>query len=92
MVKKQDSLGLNLSCVTYLVAQTVKNLPAVWEIQVQPLGQEDPEEKGMATHSGIVCEISWREEPGGLLSMGLQRARRDRPTNTSLSDTYWLGD
>ena len=80
MVKKQDSLGLNLSCVTYLVAQ------------VQPLGQEDPEEKGMATHSGIVCEISWREEPGGLLSMGLQRARHDRPTNTSLSDSYWLGD
>ena len=37
-----------------LVAQTVKNLPAVWETQVQSLGQEDPLEKGMATHSSIV--------------------------------------
>ena len=35
------------------MAQTVKNLPAVWETQVRPLGQEDPLEKGMATHSSI---------------------------------------
>ena len=84
---------MNLSCVTYLVAQTAKNLPAMRDTQVQSLGQEDPQEKGMTIHSSILTwEISWREEPGGLLSMGLQRARHDRATNTSLSVTYQLGD
>ena len=79
---------MNLSCVTYLVAQTAKNLPAMRETQVQPLGREDPQEKGMATHSSIlVCEISWREEPGRLLSMGLQRARHNRPALHFLSLT-----
>ena len=49
----------------------VKNLPAMWETQVQSLGREDLLEKGMATHSSIlVCEISWIEEPGGLQSWG----------------------
>ena len=49
-----------------LVAQTVKNPPAIQETQVQSLGQEDPLEKGMATHSSIVAwRISWTEEPGG---------------------------
>ena len=49
------------------MTQTVKNLPAMWETQVQSLGQEDPLEKGMATHSNILAwRISWREEPGGL--------------------------
>ena len=44
----------------------VKNLPAVWEAQVQSLGQEDPLEKGMATHSSIrAWRISWTEEPAG---------------------------
>ena len=56
-----------------LVAQTVKNLPATQETQVQSLGQEDPLQKGMATHSSI---LAWRipqtEEPRGLQSMGLQ--------------------
>ena len=42
---------------TYLVAQMVKNLPAVQETQVQPVSQEDPLEKGMATHSSI---LAWR--------------------------------
>jgi len=84
---------MHLSCVTYLVAQTAKNLPAMQDTPVQSLGREDPQDKGMATHSSIlVCEISWREEPGGLLSMGLQRARHDRWPNTSLSVTYQLGD
>ena len=50
-----------------LVAQTLKNLPAMWETQVRTLGQEDPLEKGRATHSSI---FAWRiprtEEPGGL--------------------------
>ena len=57
-----------------LVAQTVKNLPAMQEIQVRSLGWEDPLEKGMATHSSLLAwEIPWTEEPGGLQSMGLQR-------------------
>ena len=60
-----------------LVAQVVKNLPAVWETQVQPLSQEDPLEKGMATHSRILAwRIPWTEEPGGLHSMESQRVRR----------------
>ena len=46
----------------YLVAQTVKNLPAMQETQVQSLGQEDPLEMGMATHSSILAwEIPWIE-------------------------------
>ena len=48
------------------------------EIQILALGQEDPMEKEKATHSTIlVWEISWREEPGGLQSMGSQRVRYD---------------
>ena len=48
----------------------VKNLPAMWETWVQSLGQEEPLEKGMATHSGILAwRIPWKEEPGGLKSM-----------------------
>ena len=55
------------------VAQTVKNLPAMQRTQVQFLGQEDPMEKGMATHSSILAwRIPWTEEPGGLQSLGLQ--------------------
>ena len=61
-----------------LVAQTVKNLPAMQEIKVQSLDWEDPLEKGMATHSRILTWISpWTEEPGGLQSMGLQRVQLD---------------
>jgi len=57
-----------------LVAQVVKNLPAMQETQVQSLGLEDPLEKGLATHSIIlVWRIPWTEEPDGLLSIGLQR-------------------
>ena len=52
----------------------LKNLPAMQETQVQSLGQEDPLEKGPATHSSIFAwEIPWKEEPGRLQSMGLQR-------------------
>ena len=59
-----------------LVSQVVKNLPAMQETQVQSLGQEDPLEGEMATHSSILAwEIPWTEEPGGLQSMGLQRVR-----------------
>ena len=55
-----------------------KNLPAMWETWVQPLGWEDPLEKGLATHSTI---LAWRmprtEEPGQLQSMGCQRVGHD---------------
>ena len=56
------------------MAQTVKNLPAVWETQVQSLGQEDPLEKGMATLSSILARRTlWTEDPSGLQSMRSQR-------------------
>ena len=62
----------------FLVAQLVKNLPAVQETQVRSLGQEDPLEKEMANHSSILAwKIPWTEERGGLQSMGLQRIRHD---------------
>ena len=57
-----------------LVAQTVKNLPAMKETWVQSLGLKDPREKEMATHSSILAwKIPWTEEPGRLQSMGSQR-------------------
>ena len=60
-----------MSKIPSLVAQSVKNLPAVQETRVQFLGREDPLEKEMATHSSILAwKISWTEEPGGLQSMG----------------------
>ena len=59
----------------------VKYLLAKQEMQVWTLGQEDPLEKEMATHSGILAwEITWTEEPGRLQSMGLQKS------------WTWLGD
>ena len=61
-----------------LVAQMVKNLPAMPETWVQSLGWEDPLKESMATHSSI---LAWRipstEEPGGLRSVGSQRVRHD---------------
>ena len=51
----------------------VKNLPEMWETQVQSLDREDPLEEEMATHSCILAwRIPWTEEPGGLQSTGLQ--------------------
>ena len=56
----------------------VKNLSAMQETWVQFLGQEEPQEKGMATHSSMLAwEIPWTEEPGGLQSMGSQRVGYD---------------
>ena len=56
-----------------LVAQMVKNLPAMRQTWVQSLGWEDPLEKGKANHSSILAwRIPWTEEPGRLQSMGLQ--------------------
>ena len=61
-----------------LVAQTVKNLPAMQEIQVQSLGWDDPLEKGMAAHSSVLAwRVPWTEEPGGLQSIGSQRVGHD---------------
>ena len=60
------------------VAQMVKNLPAMQENRVQSLGQEDPLQKGLATHSSILAwRIPWTEEPGGLQSTGSLRGRHD---------------
>ena len=57
-----------------LVAQQVNNLPAMQETQVQSLGWEDPLEKEMAPHSGILAwKIPWTGEPGELQSMGSQK-------------------
>ena len=61
-----------------LVAQMVKHLPTMWEIWVRSLGQEDPLEKEMATHSNTFAwKIPWTEEPGKLQSMGSQRVGHD---------------
>ena len=60
------------------MAQTIKNLPAMQETQVQSLCQEDPLEKGLATHSSILAwRIPWIEEPGGMQSMGSQSVGQD---------------
>ena len=68
---------INLSWAS-LVAQRVKCLPATQETRVRSLGREDPLEKEMATHSGI---LAWRtprtDKAGGLQSMGLQRIRHN---------------
>ena len=54
----------------------VKNLPTVQEMQVQPLGGENPLEEGMPTHSSILAwEIPWTEKPGRLQTLELQRVR-----------------
>ena len=71
MATQSSILGVSL------VAQMVKNLPAMWETWVLSLGWEDPLEKGMALRSSI---LAWRipqtEEPSGLQSMGSQRVGR----------------
>ena len=67
---------------TSLVAQTVKRLHAMRKTWVQSLGQEDPLEKEMATHSRTLAwKIPWMEEPGGLQSMGSQRVGHDWASN-----------
>ena len=56
----------------------IKRLSIMWETRVRPLGQEDPLEKEMVTHSSILAwRIPWTEKPGRLQSMGLQRVRHD---------------
>ena len=61
-----------------LVAQTLKNLPIMQETWVRSLGQEDPLEKGIATHSSILAwRIPWTAELSGLQSIRLQIVERD---------------
>ena len=71
-------LGGKIVNLASLVAQVVKDLPAMQETWVQSLGQEDALEKGMTTHSSILAwRIPGKEEPGGLQSMGSQRVGHD---------------
>ena len=69
----------DISILIYnLVAQMVKILPVIQETQVRSLGQKDPLEKEMATHSSfLVWQMPWTEEPGGLQSTGSQRVGHD---------------
>ena len=80
--------------LTSPVAQTVKSLPAVQETQVLSLGQEDPLEKEIATHSNTLAwKIPWVEEPGRLQSMGSQRAGHNWETSlTSQLPFLKMGD
>ena len=69
-----------------LVAQMVKNLPAMHDTWVWSLGQEDPLEKEMASHSNILAwEIPWTEEPGKLQSMESQRVGHNWEINTTFN-------
>lgn len=66
-----------------LVSPMVKNVPAMQETWVQSLGQDDPLEKKMTTHSSILARIiPWTEEPGGLQDIEFQRVRHNWATNT----------
>ena len=76
---------------TCLVAQTIKNLPAIQETRVWFLCQEDPLEKGMAPHSSVLAwQIPRTEEPGGLQSMQSQRVGHHWATNTAASSMTQL--
>ena len=71
-------LPLRNSRLGFPGGSAVKNPPAVQEIWIQSLGQEDPLEEEMATYASILAwESSWTEEPGGLQSLGLQRVRHN---------------
>ena len=77
-VRKADKSVEGYKARDSLVAQTVKNLPTIWETWVWSLGWEDLLEKGIATHSSILAgRIRWTEEPGELQSTGLQIVRHD---------------
>ena len=77
-VRGRSLLGINDKVWASLVAQTVKNLPAMQETRVPPQSQEDPLEEGMETHFNILAwRVPWTEEPGELQSMGLHRVGND---------------
>ena len=74
------------------MAQRLKRLPAMWETWVRSLRREDPLEKEMATHSIFLAwEILWREEPGGLQSVWLQRVRHDGATSLVQLVAFQIG-
>ena len=84
-------IKLSWSCAS-LLAQMVNNLPAMQETRVQSLGQEDPLEKGMATHSSIPAwRIPRTEEPGRLQSMESQRAGHNWAINTKIDMYEFVG-
>ena len=69
----------------------VKNLPAMWETQVLSLGQKDPLEKGVATHSSILAwRIPWTEEPSGLQSWGHKESDTTERLSTAHSLSVWF--
>ena len=71
-----------------MIAHLVKNLPAMQETRARCLGQEDPLEEAMASHSSILAwRIPWTEEPGGQQSMGPQESDTTKPPQ----DTGTLG-
>ena len=75
---KESKKEWNIYMWASLVAQRLKRLPGMRETQVRSLGWEDPLEKEMAAHSSTLAwRIPWREEPGGLQSMGSQRVGHD---------------
>ena len=77
-IDPSEFVGEGDSFLASLVAQLVKNPPAVQEMQIVSLGSEDPLEKGMATHCSIlVWRIPRTEAPGGLQSTGSQRVGHD---------------
>ena len=78
------------------MAQVVKNMPAMQETRVQSLSQEDPLEKGMATHSSILArEIPWTEEPGRLHTVHrvtksqIQLSSQHTHTHTHTQDLFF---
>ena len=74
----------------FLVAQMIKNPPAMQEIWIWSQGWEDPLDKEMATHSSILAwRIPWTEEPGGLQSMGLQRVGHAWVTKCEHIQVWW---
>ena len=82
-----------MPCSPSLVAQIVKNLPAIQETWVRSLGQEDPLEKRVGTHISILAwRISWAEGPGGIQSIGFQRVGYYRVTNmlVNYNLTHWM--
>ena len=83
------ALNAPIAALASLVAQTVKNLPTVWETRVHSIpGLGRSLEKGMAKHSSILAwRIPWTEEPGRLQSVGSQRVRH----NSTFTFTVALG-
>ena len=87
--KGVDSQHPCIWCRAFLVAQTVKNLPAFQESWIWSLSQEDPLEKGMAIHSSILAwRIQWTEESSGLQSVELQRVGHDKQLTHTHKPTH----